>query len=115
MVVGDPHVGEDRQLRLHDRVARAGLPVLGRHPLLERLDELVEVVGAPLDERAAGLEPGELAAQLAAVLQPRGGVTGAPHRGVLDVRVSGCPVPPDERAVGPVAVDAQGAPILELA
>ena len=37
-----------------------------------------------------------------------------PHVGVLDIRVVGCPVPPDQRAVDAITVDAQGATVLRL-
>ena len=78
-------------------------------------DELVEVVAAPLEERAAGPKARELGAQVLAVVEPGDGVRGVPDRGVLDVRVAGSAVPVDEGAVDPVAVDEQRAPVLELA
>ena len=115
MVVGDPHAGVHRLVGPQAHVAGAGAPVGVGHPALELLDELVEVIRAPLGEGTPGPQARVLLAELLAVLEPGGGVGGAPHRGVLDVGVVGRAEPPDERAVDPVAVDAQGAAVLELA
>jgi hypothetical protein len=48
MVVGDAHAGEDGQLRIEHGVAGTRVPGILGHPAFELLDELVEVVRAPL-------------------------------------------------------------------
>ena len=105
----------DRQRDVEREVAGGRPPRAVAQPGVLEPDELVEVVAAPLEERAAGPEPRELGAQVLAVVEPGDGVRGVPDRGVLDVRVARGAVPVDEGAVDPVAVDEERAPVLELA
>jgi hypothetical protein len=115
VVAGDADAGIQGLVGPQAHVPGAGAPVLVGHPAQELFDELVEVVRAPLGEGAAGTQAGVLLAELAAVLEPGRRVGGAPDDWVVRVAVVGRAIPPDERAVDPAAVDAQGAAVLELA
>ena len=111
LVDADP----DRERRVERQVAGRVAPGAVAEPGVLEADELVEVVAAPLEERAASPKPRELGAQVLAVVEPGDRVRGVPDRGVLDVRVARRAVPVDEGAVDAVAVDEERAAVLELA
>ena len=99
----------DRQRGVERQVAVVVAPGAVAEPGVLEADELVEVVAAPLEERAASPKPRELGAQVLAVVEPGDGVRGVPDRGVLDVGVARRAVPVDEGAVDAVAVDEERA------
>ena len=105
----------DGQGDVEREVAGSTAPGALAQPGVLEAHELVEVVAAPLQERAAGPEARELPPEILTVLEPRGGIAGKPDGGVLDIRVARGAVPVDEGAVDSVAVDEQRAPDLELA